>query len=160
VSPGDLASLIVATFDLKVVQSIRDAIRTADISSGRPQPVSGLGPAPNPQNWERRFRLHPEPVIEPRRHFHPEPKIEPREIKYTVRYKPVCVPLPSCPPPEFVVLPVPAAAKCPEEGPLPPVWAKLPPIPIKPPSPPRRVIKMSAVRSDIPIKGIVLDVQI
>lgn len=152
------ASLIVATFDLAVVRSIRDAIRTADINSGREQPASGLGPAPNPEP-EQRFHFQPEPVYEPRRHIHPTPKFEERVVCYTVRYK-RCEPLqlPPCPAPPLqidAVAPKPAI-----EGPLPPVWAKLPPVPDKPRVPPRRVIKTAVLRSDIQIKGVVLDVHI
>ena len=83
-----VASLIVAAFDLKEVQLVRDAIRTADISSGRPQAATALGPAPD--CFERRCHLHPEPKIEPRRHIHPEPRIEPRRVIHPVdRYEPI-----------------------------------------------------------------------
>jgi hypothetical protein len=154
------ASLIVATFDLAVVRSIRDAIRTADISAGRGQPASGLGPAPNPEP-QRRIHFQPETVYEPRRHVHPTPKVEERLICYKVRYRPCLEPLPDLVA-QNLVEPVVAAVQpsCPIERPLPPVWAQLPPIPIKPHTPPRRVIKMMAARSDIQMKGLVLDVHI
>ena len=87
VSLEGVANLIVAAFELKEVQLVRDAIRTADIASGRPQPVSKIGPAPD--RFERRFHVHPEPKIEPRRHIHPEPRIEPRRVIHPVdRYEP------------------------------------------------------------------------
>lgn len=150
------ASLIVATFDLAVVRSIRDAIRTADISSGRQQPVSGLGPAPNP---EPRRHIHPEPVYEPRPHIHPTPKFEERTIYYSVRFKPCgdSIQPPICAP--VIPIDVAPAVKCPTECPLPPIWATLPPVPERAPASPSRVIKMVVTRSDIEIRGAVLDVQ-
>ena len=71
------ASLIVATMDLSVVQLLRQAIRTADLSSAINQqsaaPASSL-------RVEPRRRIHPEPVIEPRTHVHPSPTYEPRPV--------------------------------------------------------------------------------
>ena len=82
-----IPSLLVAALDLQLVRSIRDAIRTADIESGRGQPASGLGPAPT--LIERRFRIEPEPEILPRKRIEPEPRIEPREvIRPADRYEP------------------------------------------------------------------------
>jgi hypothetical protein len=72
-----LASVIVATSELKEVRSVIDAMRRADIESA-------LAIRHRCDCFEReaefcpRQKIHPEPVIEPRRHLHPEPKIEPR----------------------------------------------------------------------------------
>lgn len=87
VGSSAIPSLIVAAADLQVVRLIRDAIRTADIHSGKGQPVSGLGPAPS--RIERRFRLQPETEILPRRRIEPEPRIEPRRVIHPIdRYEP------------------------------------------------------------------------
>jgi hypothetical protein len=152
ISPSDLASLVVATFELKEVQLVRDAIRTADISSGKGQPVSKIGPAPN--NFDRRFHFHPEPKIEPRRHIHPEPVIEPRRhIRPPDRFEP------SGPrrvePPDVVVIPVPVP--CPKRGhTIQPPWKVLPwqqePAPRVAPK-----IKVVVKPPDIALKGTLID---
>jgi len=152
ISPADLASLVVATFDLKEVQLVRDAIRTADISSGKGQPVSELGPAPD--NFARRFHIHPEPVIEPRRHIHPEPVIEPRRhIRPEDCFEPSncrCIE-----PPPVLVIPVPVP--CPKHGhTIQPPWDLLP----WQQEPPRHVepkIKVVVKPPDMALKGTLID---
>jgi hypothetical protein len=69
-------SLLVASLDLKVVQLLRDAIRTADLSSGG---GGGTGVAPESDFLPRRH-YEPTPEIEPRRHFHPTPCYEARPV--------------------------------------------------------------------------------
>jgi hypothetical protein len=87
VSSDASISLLVASLDLALVRSITDAMRAADIASGRGQPASGLGPAPT--LIERRFRIEPEPEILPRERIEPEPRIEPRQvIRPADRYEP------------------------------------------------------------------------
>ena len=61
-------SLLVASLDLKLVQLIRDAIRTTDLSGG----AGRNGIIAEPEFLPRRH-LEPTPEIEPRRHYHPEP---------------------------------------------------------------------------------------
>jgi hypothetical protein len=151
------ASLIVATFDLALVRSIRGAIHAADVNSGRGQPASGLGPAPNPEP-ERRFHIHPEPEYEPRPHIHPMPRVEPRTIVYVVRFEARLEPQFNAAPPVpsvEVVRPV-----CPIEGPFPPVWKQLPPIAPRNAWSPRRVIKVAHLQPDIRHKGLVIDMHI
>jgi hypothetical protein len=116
-SPQDIAALVVAASDLQVVRLVRDAIRTADIQSGKGQPVSGLGPAPS--RIERRFRLQPETEILPRRRIEPEPRIEPRRVIHPVdRYEPK----------ESYLVPVPIdpCYKCCPKSPIQPPWKVLP----------------------------------
>jgi len=101
-------SLLVATFDLAIVKSIRDAIRTADLASGKCFPVAAIGPAPNPLNcchdrrdcFEHRKHFLSEPVYEPRRHIHPTPRYEPRPVIHpTPRVEAECPPpTPECKP--------------------------------------------------------------
>jgi len=91
--------LIVAALDLKLVQLLRDAIRTTAMAAGKGQPVSGLGPAPNAGLFESRRRVEPQPVFEPRKHIHPTPRFEPRPVIHLtprVVDPPACV----CPPVE------------------------------------------------------------
>jgi hypothetical protein len=78
-------SLLVATFDLAIVKGIRDAIRTADLSSGKGMPVAAIGPAPSApmrflDSFEPTDRRLAEPVYEPRQHIHPTPVFEPRPV--------------------------------------------------------------------------------
>src|SRR5689334_3232243 len=70
-------ALVVASLDLKLVQLLRDAIRTTDIAGARENGSHAI--APEPEFLPRRH-LTPTPVIEPRRHFHPETHYEARPI--------------------------------------------------------------------------------
>jgi hypothetical protein len=102
-SGEDIISLITATADLRVVSLLRDAIRTADLSSGKRFPIAKIGPAPD--IIERRFRLQPETEILPRKRIEPTPRIEPRRvIRPPDRFEPcgeklvpIPIPDPSCP---------------------------------------------------------------
>jgi hypothetical protein len=102
-SSQDIISLITATADLRVVSLLRDAIRTADLHSGKRLPIAEIGPAPN--TIERRFRVQPETEILPRKRIEPMPRIEPRRvIRPADRFEPcgeklvpVPIPDPSCP---------------------------------------------------------------
>ena len=84
-------SLLVATLDLRIVTSIRDAIRTADIASGKEFPITAIGPAPGPplryvdaDRFEQNRRtFHPDPKIDPRPVFHPSPKFVPATVVHT-----------------------------------------------------------------------------
>ena len=152
VSLASTASLIVATFELSVVRSIRGAMLAADIASGRGQPVSGLGPAPNP-DVEPRRHFHPEPVYERRQHIHPTPRFELRTIHYTIQYEAgleqqynACA----------AVSPTGAADTVVKVSPFPPVWKTLPPV--EHPAPIRRPVKVIRHHPDIRHRGIVIDV--
>jgi len=142
-----VGSLIVATMDLKVVQLLRDAMRTADLSSGKGMPGAlGVG-----AQFEPRQRLHPTPVIEPRQHLHPTPRIEPRLV-YHARpgavVPPCARPDPSAPPanPEMPRI---------TRSPIEPPWKVLPweqPAPVTP------KLKVVLRRPDVEAKGTLFDV--
>jgi hypothetical protein len=136
--------LLVAALDLKLVRLLRDAIRTADIASGRGQPVSGLGPAPT--NIGPRKRIEPQPLIEPRKHIHPTPRFEPRPVIHLT-------PRVETPPP----------AVCPPAEPEKPRIAKsflAPPwklLPCEQPRQPTIVVKVIKRKPDILRKGTLID---
>ena len=160
------ASLIVAAFELSAVRLIRDAIRTADLSSGRGQSATPLGPDPNPvfagpagPAGSGRFSVHPEPVYEPRRHIHPTPHYEQRTVYYTVRHEA-----------RFEQADNDAARACPLlsgehgapasslESPIPPVWTTLPPV--EHPAPPERIRRVIRQHTNAVRKGLVVDVHV
>src|SRR5438093_125762 len=82
VSLQSSSSLIVASFDLKLVQLLRGAIRAADAASGRGAPIAFIGPAPTfaAGRLGSRRVLHPEPRFEPRPVIHPTPRFLPRPV--------------------------------------------------------------------------------
>lgn len=136
-------SLLVASFDLQVVKSIRDAIRTADLSAGGiPGPLGTIQ-----KRNALRHVIHPEPRIEPRRVIHPEPRYEPRKV---IHLEPRVKVLPT------IVIQPEDCVQPPNLGePLPPPW-KQPlwqtPLPLTP------VIKQITHRTDIQCKGSLIDV--
>jgi hypothetical protein len=77
------ANLLVAAADLKLVRLLRDAIRTADLSSrpggggGSPSPI---GTMPQAASFTGRPIVHPTPRFEPRPVIHPTPRFEPRPV--------------------------------------------------------------------------------
>lgn len=74
-------SLVVASLDLQLTRLLRQAIRSADIASGRGQPVTALGPAPTAPPVIRggaTTQLNAE--IEPRPRITPSPRFEPRPV--------------------------------------------------------------------------------
>ncbi len=80
---GDIASLIVASFDLSVVRGIRQAMFIADLTG-----IATAARAAKMDRYEPGMVVHPEPRIEPRRVYHPEPRFVPRpvvSIETTVR---------------------------------------------------------------------------
>lgn len=143
--------------DLSVVRLIRQAIRTADIASGRGMPVSKLGPAPSQPpvrgssslvNLEPRPVAHAEPRIEPRPRIHPTPRIEPRPV---IHPRPVQAPGPSCP---SIAADQPAEPAH-HKSPIEPPWKVMPwqsplPLPAK--------LKVIQNRPDAANKGTMLDV--
>ncbi len=137
-------SLLVAAFDLKVVQLLRQAIRTADISSGKGQPVAGLGPAPSTATTEPRLHFHPTPYYEPRPHLHPTPFYEPRPILH-------CRPIEECP---CVPIPTDPIKSNITKSPIEPPWKVLPwqnPLPLRP------KLKVVIKRPDVVSKGVLFD---
>ena len=71
-SLGDIASLVIATMDLKAVQSVVTAMRIADLSC-----AAEIGKALH-DRYEPGRVFHPDNYYAPRRVFHPEPRIEQR----------------------------------------------------------------------------------
>lgn len=128
-----------------MVRSIRDAIRTADLSAGGvPGPLGTI---------QSRFILNPrkvhepDPRIEPRKVIHPTPRFEPRPVHHpTARYE--------------VLPPIPVRAEQTEHpvhvgAPLPPPWKQ----PIwETPLPAKAVIKVITMKPDIQNKGSLIDV--
>lgn len=148
-----LPSLLVAALDLQLVRLLRDAM--ADNGPGRGTPATELGPAPT--LIERRFRIHPEPVIEPRRRIEPEPRIEPREvIRPADRYEPSG----GCDP-AVVVVPVPVPVECYGTYKRPPAieppWRVLPWEQAPQPAPVRPKVKVEMRPPDIVHKGSLID---
>jgi hypothetical protein len=138
------ASLVVAALDLKLVQLLRDAIRTADISGGKLGRRGALPVIAEDRFLARRV-IDPEPRFEPRPVIHPTPRFEPRPVIHpTVRVEPNV----SIAPPEHC-----APKPCP--GPLPPPWRQ----PIwEIPVPLRPVLKLVRYRPDMRHKGSLIDV--
>jgi hypothetical protein len=137
------ASLISATLDLKMVQSVIAAMRAADRASDRCEPC-GTFDSIAPRNDCRRFHLHPTPFIEPRPVLHPTPRILPRPVLH--------------PQPRVELQPPPVApdphchSSC--KSPFPPPWKVLPwKIPIPPPVQIKQVIH----RTDVKNKGSLID---
>lgn len=81
-----LASLTVATFELKAVQSVIGAMRAADAASGKPQAVTALGPDPSRPlgSPQPRPKLQADARIEPGPVFRADPRIEPSP-KFTAK---------------------------------------------------------------------------
>ena len=134
------ASLLVASLDLQLVRLLRDAIRTADLSSGAGAP--GFGPA---AVVEPRPRHHPDPLIEPRPRVRPTPRFEPRPVIHpTPRIEASLNDAARVAPPD----------PCPPRSPLQPPWKVLPWEQVV--SPPA-LIKINVVRPDIHHKGSLID---
>ena len=160
------ASLIVAAFELSAVQLIRGAIRTADLSSGRGQSATPLGPDPDPAfggsvgvAGSGRCHIDPEPVYEPRRHIHPTPRYEDRTVYYTVRHVPRIEQADNeaagaCP----QWGPVAAVPVCSTKAPIPPVWKSLPPV--EHPPHPRPFVRVVRQHRATIRKGLVVDVHV
>jgi hypothetical protein len=135
------ASLIVAASDLAVVQLIRDAIRTADLSAG--QAATSTAPA-------SAAPVTRQTVIEPARTVERQPIIETREVTH-YQTKMVGNNTSSCP--------------CPHESSghrdhrpiycvIQPPWSVLP---WENPAPIKRTVKLQVVRPDILSKGTMID---
>jgi hypothetical protein len=137
-------SLLVAALDLKLVRSIRDAIRTADIHSGRTGPRGTFPPLePSP-----RKQVEPEPRFEPRVVYHPTPRFEPRPV---VHCRPIAVE--PCDRQTLAPLepePQPCRTKCPLPAPWQEsVW--------KTPIPAASEVKVHLHRTDVVHKGSLID---
>jgi hypothetical protein len=134
------AALIVAAFDLKVVQSLRQAIALADLNSAKER-----GPLTPDANIGPRRNLQPMPRIEQRRVFHPTPRIEPRE---TIHVQSRVISDPPAPASQPVT-------PCHFANPFQPPWKILP---WNSPIPPTPVIKLVQHRLDIKNKGSLIDI--
>ena len=161
------ASLIVATFELSVVRGVVNAIRTADISSGRGISASPLGPDPSP-DIAPRIHLHPAAVYEPNDAVragatYPAPRYENRTAPLSgggvPRHDSACEPQFNAAVCGWLTSDAVKPA-CPEEGPIPPVWKKLPPVPPSGFSRPRRVVKVVRQQPDIHHRGTLVDIHI
>jgi hypothetical protein len=96
VNAADLASVIVATSQLKVVSDIIGAMHRADAETAKAFGCC-CGPVGRDLCCDR-VELHehlcPTPIIEPRKVLHPTPRYEPRPV---IHPTPRVVPPPSCP---------------------------------------------------------------
>jgi hypothetical protein len=149
-----LASLITASADLKLVQNLRAAINGN--GSGPGGAVSQLGPRPN--NIDRRFHVHPEPEILPRRRIEPEPRIEPRRVIHPVdRFEPSN----RAGGPDVILVPVPVECYKPcKRSVIEPPWKVLPWEDRLPPTDGRPItpkIKIEPKPPDIVHKGSLID---
>jgi len=136
-----LASLIVASSELKLVELLRDAIRTADLSSAKVPGESTVESCPCQCD-----RFESQAVFEPRLHFRSTPVYEPPQV---IHPAPRLAPEPPCR----------APAPCPEHHkPIPnyiqPPWAILP---WQTPPQPAAQIKVVVHRPDIVNKGSLID---
>jgi hypothetical protein len=135
------ASLIVAAFDLKVVQLLTQAIRTADLSGAAER--AGNTPA---AIFEQRPHIHPTPVYEIRPHIHPTPYYEPRPVIHPhPRVEQMNLACPDRPAP---------LSPMNLENPIQPPW-KILPWQNTPQS--RQTVKIHLIRTDVVHKGTVLD---
>jgi hypothetical protein len=143
---ADTASLLAATLDLKLVESLINAIRTADLTSAAELGNRSGVPTPAPTPC-----VHPAPVFEPRIHYHPEPYFEPRPIFY-YSAAPLHGP---CPAPVEVKVECVGPARGPDcEFPFQPPWKVLPWQ-----NPPPVILKVKVVghRPDEAQKGRMID---
>lgn len=142
-----VASLITAVSDLKVVKSIRAAVRVNTLRKGG---VEGpLGNIENPKPGLRgQYGIEPEPRYEPRRVIHPEPRYEQRVVEYRTIERPAIDALNQPLPPEQSELP--ARSK----SPLVPPWEL--PLPIAQ-TPSIKVVKYEASKPDLICKGMLID---
>ncbi len=141
------ASLIVASFDLKLVQLLRQAIRTADLSGGKVGRDLACDTFGN-GCCEPRQHIHPEPRYEPRPVLHPTPRYEPREVRRPTHYLPACPP----PAPDCCEKTAKSDTNC---GPLPPPWR----MPVSKNSlQTAPLVKVFIHRTDVHNKGSLIDV--
>ncbi|MDB5321523.1 MAG: hypothetical protein JWN40_3154 [Phycisphaerales bacterium] len=135
-------ALVVASLDLKLVQLLRDAIRTTDLAGARASGGGNL--APTPEILPRRHFV-PEPLIENRRHIHPQTLYEARPVIHP-QPRVVEPPPPICPPAE----PISHLTK----SPFVPPWKVMP---WENPPQPALKIKVIKLRPDIVRKGSLID---
>ena len=142
---GSIASLAVASLDLRVVQLLRDAIRTADIAGGKfgglPLTVSGssINAIALPRD-----RFEPTPHIEPRTTIHPTPRFEPRPV-FHERIDIAVAPSDTCGKTELAAV---------DRTPLPPPWRT----PVwETPIQPAPKVKLHIHRTDVHNKGSLID---
>jgi hypothetical protein len=144
--------LIVAGLDLQLVRFLRQAIRSADLSSGKALPVHPLGPAPTFSGGGTRARVEPEPRFDPRPVIEPTPRFEPRRW---LRPHDAACPKPPAPPEPAVVEPeVPRA----DRSPIEPPWKVLPAPEPSAPAQPSPKVKPAVQRPDLYLRGTMLDI--
>lgn len=138
--------LLVAVIDLKVVKSIRNAVRVNTLKKGG---VEGpLGNIENPKPVHGSFGVNLEPRYEQRRVIHPEPTYETRIVHHRTVERPAIADLKQPLPAEQIAPP--AAQK----SPLVPPWEM--PLPIVS-APTIKVVKYEAPRPDQNCKGMLID---
>lgn len=147
---SDLATgvqLLQAVIDLKVVKSIRNAIRVNTLRQGG---VEGpLGNIENPKPGLRgQIGIEPEPRYEHRQAIHPQPRFETRVVHHRTVERIALADLKSPVQPEE-----PAPSSHPA-SPLAPPWQL--PIPIEQ-APVLKVVKYEASRPDLICKGMLID---
>lgn len=147
---SDLATgvqLLQAIIDLKVVKSIRNAIRANQLKAGG---VEGpLGNIENPKPGVRgQIGIEPEPRYEPRPVVHPEPRFESRVVHYRTVERPALAEL------RDPVLPEQSAPPVERKSPLTPPWEMPMPLVEKPIV---KVVKYEAAQPDLISKGMLID---
>ena len=135
-------ALVVASLDLKLVQLLRDAIRTTDVAGARANGRHLIEPEPE---FLPRRHLTPTPVIEARPRIHPEPRYEAR---------PVIHPEPRIVPPPPPICPAPEPVSHLTKSPFVPPWKVMP---WENPPQPALKIKVIKLRPDIVTKGSLID---
>ena len=134
------ASLIVATFELNVVNSLIKAMRTAD------QSQQGQGGVSSPAAiFEHRPHIHPTPVYEPRPHLHPTPEYAPRPV---IHPHPRVEQMDLSRPPQCTLPPMKT------QNPIQAPWKVLP---WENAVQPRQTVKVHLIHTDVVHKGTVLD---
>jgi hypothetical protein len=141
------AALVQAVFDLKVVQSIRSAVRINTLTRGG---VEGpLGNIENPKPGVRgQFGIEPEPRYEPRRVVEPEPRFETRHVEYRTVERPAQAAL------DDPILPEQTTPPVQSKSPLAPPWEMPMPLVEKPVL---KVVKYEAAQPDLISKGMLID---
>ncbi len=138
--------LLVAVIDLKVVKSIRNAVRVNTLKKGG---VEGpLGNIENPKPVHGSFGVIVEPRYEQRRVFHPEPTYEARIVHHRTVERPAIADL------KQPLLPEQMAPPAIQKSPLVPPWQM--PLPIVA-VPTIKVVKYEAPQPDQICKGMLVD---
>jgi hypothetical protein len=146
---GDIASLIVASFDLAVVRGIRGAIKIADLTGATT--ASG---AAGIDRYEPGSVFHPTDRYERRRVIHPEPRYDVRpHLDAAHSQRPALEPVsPEILPDAVSPCAVKSAGK--PDALIEPPWRS---VPWENPMPPRAVVKVVKVLPDVIRTGKLID---